>query len=86
MRKAALRGSAQRYYALMSPAERQQIDERRQYLEQHPEPDDRTTFLVPELPGLRLFDDGEWRIIYSVPDDATVVILHLRHVFDLQQD
>jgi hypothetical protein len=32
VREAALRGSAQRYYALMSPAERQQIDERRQYL------------------------------------------------------
>jgi ABC-type hemin transport system ATPase subunit len=83
VREAALRGSARTYYDLMSPGERQQIDDARRLIEHHPEPDGITTLAIPDSPHLYLYDDGIWQIIYALPDEATVIVLSIAHALDL---
>lgn len=85
MREAALRGSARAYYGLMSDAERDQVDLLLRRLETDPSADDVTTIDIPEMPNIRLLDDGMWRLLYSIPDEATVVILAISHALDLPQ-
>ena len=83
MREVVLRGEARAYYDLMSDAERAQVDERLGYLEHDPSANGTTTFDIPDVPGVRLFDDGTWRLGYRVPDEATVVVFVLKHALDL---
>ncbi len=85
MREAALRGQARAYYELMSPAERAAIAQRSARLERDPSPDGRTTFAHPDAPGLLVYD-GTWQMIYTVPDDATVIIRSIGQALDLHRD
>jgi hypothetical protein len=83
MREAILQAGARRYYQLMSDAEQAAIDARLARLERDPTPDGITTFAVPGVPELFLYDDGTWQMRYLVPDDATVVIRSIAHALDL---
>ena len=83
MREAILRPGARDYYDLMSDAERAAVDRRINRLERDPSADGRTTFAVPEIPGLFLYDDGTWQILYAIPDDATLLIRSIAHALDL---
>jgi hypothetical protein len=83
MREAILMPGAKEYRDLMSEAEWEAVRRRINRLEQDASPDDRTTFAVPDVPGLFTYDDGTWQMIYVVPDDATLVIRTIAHVFDL---
>ena len=85
MREAILRPGAREYHTLMSDAERDAVDRRIQRLERDPSPDGRTTFAVPDSPGLFFYDDGTWQMVYAVPDEATVIIRSIAHVLDLHR-
>ncbi len=67
----------------MSAAECAQVDERLASLEQDPSADGITTFEIPDVPGMRLFDDGTWRLGYRLPDEAAVIVFVLKHALDL---
>ncbi len=86
MREAALRGQARAYYELMSPAERAAIAQRSARLERDHSPDGRTTFAHPDASVLLVYDDGTWQMIYTVPDDASVIIRSIAHALDLHRD
>ncbi len=83
MREAIIRGGARAYYNLMSPTERDSVDRILRFIERNPPPDETTIFEAPDFPGLRVFDNGMWRIGYQDADDAAVVVFALRHVLDL---
>lgn len=78
-----LRGAARASYDLMSSVERASIDRGIARLERDANPDGATTYAVPDAPHLFLYDDGTWQMRYTVPDDATVVILGIDHALDL---
>ena len=69
----------------MSDAEYAQTERILDRLEQDPSVDGHVTFAVPDIPGLFIFDDGTWQIVYSIPDDATVVIRAIAHALDLPE-
>jgi hypothetical protein len=83
MREAILAPAARAYRDMMSDAERVAADRCIARLEGDATPDGRTTLAVPDVPGFFLYDDGMWRIAYTVPDGATVVIRSIAHVLDL---
>jgi hypothetical protein len=83
MRERALRGDARTYYELMSPTERDQLDRALDRIEQDPRPDNVLIFDDPGLSGVRLFDNGIWRVGFTVPDDATIVVFAVKHALDL---
>jgi len=83
MREAILRPSARASYNLMSDVEREAVRRRMNRLEHDPSADGRTTFAVPDIPGLFLYDDGIWQMVYAIPDDATLVIRSIAHALDL---
>jgi hypothetical protein len=85
MREAVLRPPARDYRDLMSDAENAQTERILERLERDASVDGYTTFAVPEIPGLFVFDDGTWQMIYSLPDDATVVIRAIAHALDLPE-
>ncbi|MGH2587427.1 MAG: hypothetical protein ACRDJE_21130 [Dehalococcoidia bacterium] len=83
MREAGFRGAARVYYDLMSPAERAAIDRIIVRLEHDHTADGMSTFDVPDVPGLLLYDDRTWQVLYSVPDEASLVIQSIAHALDL---
>ena len=86
MREAALSGQARAYYELMSASERAEVRERITQLQRDPSPDGVTTFALPGIPGFFLYNDGEWRLAYAFPDEATLIIRSMSHVLDLHRD
>jgi hypothetical protein len=83
MREAILLPGAQAYRDLMSDAERRAIDQRLARIEHGMVADIVTTLDEPDAPPIHVFDDGTWRIVYIVPDEATIVVLGIRHTLDL---
>ena len=83
MREAVLRPPARDYRNLMSDTEYAQTERILDRLERDPSVDGLTTFAVPDLPGQFVFDDGTWRMVCSIPDEATVVIRAIAHTLDL---
>lgn len=83
MREAVLHGKTRAYCDLMGPAERAQVDQRLRRLELDPSADGVTTFELPGIPWLFLYDDGVWRMTYAVFDDATIIIRSIAHALDL---
>ncbi|MGE0540326.1 MAG: hypothetical protein AB7R89_09095 [Dehalococcoidia bacterium] len=83
MREITFFGAARRYYAQMSDAERATLDLCLRRLERDPAPDGVTTFSIPGIPDFFLYDDGAWRMAYTVPDAVTVIIRSIAHALDL---
>jgi hypothetical protein len=85
MREAVLRPAARDYRNLMSDAEYAQTERILDHLERDSSADGLMTFAVPNIPGLFVFDDGTWQVVYSLPDEATVVIRAIAHALDLPE-
>jgi hypothetical protein len=83
VREPILLGDARAYYDLMSAGERAQVDECLLRLERDPAPDGRTTFAVPGMPDMYVFDNGAWWMVYRVSDAANPTVLVLKHALDL---
>jgi hypothetical protein len=83
VREAVLRPGARATYLMLDEGERDAVDHRLALIEHDPSVDHRVKFEFPRPPlMLRLFDDGEWRILYYLPDQATVAIQAISHVLD----
>jgi hypothetical protein len=83
MREAILLSGARATYDVMGDAERRDVDHRLGLIERDQAPAAVTAFDDPAAPRVSIFDDGTWRIVYTVPDQATVLILGIRHALDL---
>jgi hypothetical protein len=83
MREIAFFEPARHYYDLMGDAERTALDLCLHRLERDPTADGVTTFSVPGIRNFLLYDDGVWRLAYTVPDAATVMIRSIAHALDL---
>lgn len=83
MREIGFYGRARTYYDLMSAAERETLDRCLHRLETDPAPDDVIVFAVPGVPGFFIYDDGVWRMSYTIPDEATIIIRSIAHALDL---
>lgn len=85
MREAILLPGAREYRERMSEAEQFAVERRINRLERDASVDSRTIYGIPDIPTLFLYDDGEWRMSYAVPDEATLVIRSIAHVLDLPE-
>lgn len=84
MREAIVLAGPRAYLDIMSDGEREAVDRWLRRLEADPSPDGITTFAVPETPDMFVGDDGTWRLVYVVPDNATVIVRALSNALDLR--
>ncbi len=82
MSEAIFCGDVRRQYAALSEANRDDVQAIIDELEVDPSINYRTTFEVHWSPlVLRMFDNSIWRIMFRVPDDATVLIVSIRRTW-----
>lgn len=83
MREAILLPRAREYRDRMSDAEQRAIVRRIDRLERDASVDGRTTLDIPDIPTLFIYDDGEWRMSYAIPDEVALIIRSIAHALDL---
>ena len=85
MRETVLLPGPRAYRDLMSDVERRAIDDRLALIERGIAADVVTRLDDPDAPLVHIFDDGTWRIVYMLPDQAAVAVLGIRHALDLPE-
>jgi hypothetical protein len=82
MREAMLLPGARAYRDVMSDTERRAIDQRLARIERGMIAGIVATLDEPDAPAVHILDDGTWRIVHLVPDQATTGVLDVRHILD----
>ncbi|MGD9890055.1 MAG: hypothetical protein AB7R89_15820 [Dehalococcoidia bacterium] len=78
MREARYSDPARRYFDALNEKDQADVTYLVLLLEQNADVDNRLRFWYPQPPlMLRLLDDGEWQIIYGLPDAATILVLSI---------
>jgi len=82
MREAIFRGDARRQFAALTEADQAEVQAIVSRLEIEPSINGRTIFEAHWPPlVLRVFDNSIWRIMFQVPDDATVAVFSIRRTW-----